>query len=552
MSLQPQPLGSVPEETARVARAAFPRGNLYMRMRDEFGPIFTDTAFAPLFAARGRPAEAPWRLALVTLMQYAEGLSDRQAAQAVRSRIDWKYALGLELTDPGFDSTVLSEFRTRLIAGQAECQLLEALLEQCRERQGLRARGRQRTDSTHVLGAIRALNRVAWVGETMRQALHRLAVVAPAWLQAHSRAEWLARYGRRAEDDRLPKTEPQRQAYVHTVGLDGYALLEAIAAEGAPAWLRDVPAVKALRPIWVQQSYRSPEGIRWRTATEGSPPSARMISSPHDLEARYAKKYTTSWIGYKAHFTESCEADAPQLITHVETTAGPGADGAVTTAIHAALQAKQLLPRLHVVDTGDLEAELLVTTPRAYGVELLGPTRPDYHGQARAGQGFDVSHFVIDWGHQQAVCPTGQRSSSWSPVLDGRHNAVIKSTFPQRAGQACPSHCACTRATRRTITVRPHAPYRSLPEARKREQTAAYQAADATRAGIEGPISQAVRAGGVRRARDGGAVNTQLQHVLTAAAIDFLRIGHWLAGDRTAHPRLSPFVALMKHATSAA
>jgi transposase len=545
-------IGPVPEETARIARAAFLRGNLYIRMRDELGPIVTDSSFAPLFAVRGRPAEAPWRLALVTIWQSAEGLSDRQAALAVRSRIDWKYALGLDLTDPGFDSTVLSEFRTRLIAGRAECQWLEALLEQCRERQWLRARGRQRTDSTHVLGAIRALNRVAWVGETRRHALNRLAVVAPEWLQAHSRAEGLARDGRRAEDDRLPKTEPQRQASVHTVGLDGDALLDAIDAENAPAWLRDVPAVKALRHTWVQQYDRSPEGIRWRTATEGIPPSARMISSPHDLEARYAKKYTTSWMGDTVHFTESCEADAPHLITHVETTAGPVADGAVTTAIHAARQAKQLLPRRHIVDTGYRDAELLVTTPHAYGVELLGPTRPDDHWQARAGQGFDVSSFVIDRAQRQAVCPTGQRSSRWSPVPDGRHNAVIKIKFPQHACQPCPSHFACTRATRRTITGRPHAQYRRLQDARKREQTAAYQAESAKRAGIEGTISQAVRACGVRRARDVGAVKTHLQHVLTAAASNFLRIGHWLAGDRTAQTRLSPFVALMKHATSAA
>jgi transposase len=277
-----------------------------------------------------------------------------------------------------------------------------------------------------------------------------------------------------------------------------------------------------------------------------------MISSPHDLDARYAKKYTTSWMGYNVHFTESGEGDAPHLSTHVETTAGPGADGAVTTGIHAALQAKQRLPRRHLVDTGDLEAALLVRTPRADGVELLGPTRLDYHWQAQASQGFDVRSCVIDWAQRQAVCPTGQRSRSWRPVLDGRHNAVIKSKFPQRACQACPSHLACTRATRRTITVRPHAQYLSLQAAREREQTAASQAASAKRAGLEGTISPAVRACGVRRARYMGAAKTPLQHVLTAAAINLLRIGHWLAGDRPAQTRLSPFVALMPQATSAA
>jgi transposase len=187
MSLRLQPLGPVPEETSRVATAAFPEGNLYMRMRDEFGSIFIDVAFAPLFAGRGRPAKAPWRLVLVTIFQYAEGLSDRQAADAVRSRIDWKYALGLELTDPGFDSSVLCEFRARLVAGHAEAQLLDALLERCRDRQLLSNHGRQRTDSTHVLGAIHAINRVVCVAATMRHALNSLPIVAPGWVRAHGR-----------------------------------------------------------------------------------------------------------------------------------------------------------------------------------------------------------------------------------------------------------------------------------------------------------------------------------------------------------------------------
>ena len=159
MSLHPHPVPAVPEETARVAHAAFPRDNVYLRMRDAFGALFADHEFAALFPTRGQPAAAPWRLALVTMMPYVEAFSDRRAADAVRSRIDWKYALSLELTDPGFDSTVLSEFRTRFVAGAAEQRLLDALLAQCRERKWLKARGRQRTDSTPVLARVRAVNR---------------------------------------------------------------------------------------------------------------------------------------------------------------------------------------------------------------------------------------------------------------------------------------------------------------------------------------------------------------------------------------------------------
>ncbi len=175
MSLQQQVTYLVPDDTAQVARTAFPRGNRYLRLYDALGSLFADRDFAALFPTRGQPAAAPARLALTTLMQFMEGLSDRQAADAVRGRIDWKYLLCLELTDPGFDHTVLREFRTRLVAGEAEHLLLDTLLTQCREQGLLKARGRQRTDSTQVLAAVRVLNRLERVGETLRQALNTLA-----------------------------------------------------------------------------------------------------------------------------------------------------------------------------------------------------------------------------------------------------------------------------------------------------------------------------------------------------------------------------------------
>jgi transposase len=157
-----------------------------------------------VFSWRGQPAETPWRLALVTILQYAEGLSDRQAADAVRGRIDWKYALSLALTDPGFDSSVLSEFRTRLVTGGMEQALLDQMLVQFREHKLLTARGRQRTDSTYVLAAVRTLNRLERAGETLRHALNSLATVAPDWLRERSQPEWIDRYSRRVDDYHLP------------------------------------------------------------------------------------------------------------------------------------------------------------------------------------------------------------------------------------------------------------------------------------------------------------------------------------------------------------
>src|SRR3954469_22704552 len=234
MSLHPQAHFAVPEETQRVARAAFPKGTLCLRIGDQLGPLYRDTQFADLFPTRGQPAASPARLALASVLQYVEGLSDRQAADAVRARIDWKYALGLELTDPGFDHTVLSEFRSRLVHGQAELQLLDTLLERCRELGLIRPRGRQRTDSTHVLAAVRTLNRLERVGETLRAALNELATVAPDWLRALAPAAWYERCGERVENYDLPESEAERRELAEVIGADGHELLLALEAANRP------------------------------------------------------------------------------------------------------------------------------------------------------------------------------------------------------------------------------------------------------------------------------------------------------------------------------
>ena len=219
--MHPQPIPAIPEETARVAHGVLPQGNTYMQMRDELGALYQDEDFQDLFPQRGQSAEAPWRLALVTIMQYAEGLTDRQAADAVRTRIDWKYTLSLELTDSGFDFSVLSEFRSRLLANGAERRLFDLLLERCRKRGWIKARGKQRTDSTHVLAAIRTLRRLECVGETMRHALNVLAEVAPDWLLEQMDSEWAERYQKRFSDFRLPKDVTERVALAETIGADG-------------------------------------------------------------------------------------------------------------------------------------------------------------------------------------------------------------------------------------------------------------------------------------------------------------------------------------------
>jgi transposase len=325
MSMRPKPIGPVPEDTARVARAAFPNGNLYMQMRDVLGTIYADEDFSELFEVRGRPAIAPWRLALVTLMQFSEGLSDRQAAEAVRARIDWKYALGLRLSDPGFNFSVLSEFRSRLLEGGKQRLLLEKLLEGCKERGYLKARGRQRTDSTHVLGALRVLSKWERTAETLRAALNAVASAAPEWLTEHADPEWFERYGRRIEDQRLPKGKEARQEYLKMVGADGMRLLAYLDAPYAPQSLSKLSEVEVLRQVWEQYYEISDGRIRVLDPKE-MPEGVRRIESPYEMEARYSTKRSMGWVGYKVHLTESCDEGLPHLITDVHTTAATATD----------------------------------------------------------------------------------------------------------------------------------------------------------------------------------------------------------------------------------
>ncbi len=252
MSMKPHPIPEIPPETVRVVRAAFPKGNISLWLRDTLGAIYQDELFADLYPGRGQPASAPWRLALVTVFQFRENLTDRQAADAVRSRLDWKYCLSLELTDAGFDHTVLSEFRTRLVALTAEERFLEAILTLCKGHGWLQVRGRQRTDSTHVLAKIRALNRAECVGETLRHTLNVLAVVAPDWLRSQVQRDWLERYGHRAEEYRLPTGEEKRQQLLQQVGQDGWGLLAAIQADPQTHWMLCIPAVDTLQRVWKQ------------------------------------------------------------------------------------------------------------------------------------------------------------------------------------------------------------------------------------------------------------------------------------------------------------
>jgi transposase len=545
MSMHPEAIGPIPEETVRVARAAFPRGNPYMIMRDQLGTLYEDQVFAALFPKRGRPAEAPWQVALVCVFQFMEGLSDRQAAEGVRSRIDWKYALGLDLADPGFDFSVLSKFRTRLLAGSAEMLLLEKMLEHFKTQGLLKPRGKQRTDSTHVLAAIRTLNRLESVGETLRAALNAVASVAPEWLREHAFPEWFDRYSYRIEESRLPKGQVERQEYAELIGADGSQLLLAVYEPSAPAHLGELPAIQILRRTWIFQYYADAGRLRWRKA-EDLPPAWMRSDSPYDPEAHYGNKRSITWTGYKVHVTETCDDDELHLITHVETTLAGVTDSELAAPIQQALANSALLPAEHLMDSGYVDADLLVKSQRDLGIEVIGPVRPDSSWQAQTDQGYDVSHFQVDWETHQVVCPQGKSNTWWTPHLDAYGNPVVSIKFSRTDCRLCPTRSLCTRSAEapRHVTLRMQADHEVLQRIRVQQTTPEWKARYERRAGIEGTISQGTRAFGLRRSRYIGQAKTHLQHLLTASAINLVRFAAWKAGVPHAKTRTSRFAAL--------
>lgn len=379
MCLRVEKIAPIPPQTATIAHSAFPKGSLVMSMRDELGILYKDEQLKALFPSNeGQPAWSAWRLALITLMQYIEDLTDAQAAQAVRGRIDWKYALSLPLEDPGIDSSVR-------------------------------------------------------LGEM--------------------------------------------------IGRDGYRLLEVIYDGDAPDWLAKLPGVEALRQVWLQQFHLDAQGlVHWREPNN-SPPSAQLIHSPYDVEARFSRKRETQWVGYKVHLSEICASNAPHLITHVETTLATTTDVQVTDRIHQALEQRQLLPKTHLVDTGYVSAEHLLNT---------------------------------------------------------------KVGFAHSTCRLCCDRSLCTHTKKqgRTITLRPQRQHHALQQARLTHTTEIFPHRYAQRAGVEGTLAQGIKAFGLRRCRYIGLRKTHLQHVLTATAMNIVRLVNWWQGVPFAATRCSRFAAL--------
>ncbi|WP_329295810.1 IS1182 family transposase [Streptomyces sp. NBC_01455] len=555
MSMRPAGLPEIPEQTVTVARAAFSKGSLAIRVRDRLAEVFADEPFSAAFGVRGAPGLSPGVLSLVTVLQFAEDLTDRQAAAMAVRAIDWKYALGAELTDTGFDASVLSRFRTRLADSGMERVVFDRLLEHCKEAGLVAAGGKQRTDSTHVISVVRDLNRLELAGESVRAALEALAVAAPVWLAGQiDITEFAERYGPRVDGWRMPPSQTRRDRLAQVFGQDALALCRAAWAGDAPGWIREIEAVDLLRQVLVQtyiirSDARGRQVIRKRDADDGVPPGQLRLASPYDRDARWAAKGDDLfWMGYKIHLTETCgtlpdadaDADAvagsgaelmPNLITDVHTTDATVPDVQATAPIQRKLTERGVKPAEHYLDSGYPSADL-ITKALKQGTRMVTPVLLDHSAQAKAAEGFDKNAFTINWKTRQVRCPAGRISSHWNPVKQHDKDAIVI-TFSVLTCRDCPFQRQCTTSKpgRRMLTLRPEELHENLARARAEQKTDTWKNKYALRAGVEGTINQALDLTGIRRARYRGLPKVRLQHAFSATALNIVRLDtHWTTG----------------------
>ncbi|WP_280428668.1 IS1182 family transposase [Nocardia brasiliensis] len=540
MSLGPEPAKTVPPLTVRVARASNPRGTTAMWIRDRLESLWSNEDFADWYPRDGRPGLSPAQLATVCVLQYVLDLSDRQAAEAVRCRIDFKYALGLELDDPGFHHSVLCDFRDRLAEGDRADRLLDLALARLTEAGLVRERTTQRTDSTHVLAAVRDLTRLELITEAVRAALEELARTAPHMLAGLVDEEWGRRYCRPV---RLGKNPTRPKTRILTAGEDAYRLLEHLRVHG-PGYLSG-PQVQALRQIVLQNYYRDEKSrLRWRTDDDGGlPPSSVAIVSPYDTQARYARRgQVTRWKGFLVHMTETCAAEGTNVITDVVTTPATTNDAQALPGIHTRLQHRGLLPAEHLVDGGYTSLVHVAQAEREHQVTVSGPLPGNPTRQHREKDGFGRDDFRIDFDRRQVTCPQGQVSKGWHgpyPTSSPTAAPLIVARFTKAQCQPCPvrSRCTTSRDSARNVGFPPRELLDLQVRVRDEQQSPAWQQRYAVRSGIEGTVCELANGHGMRQCRYRGQHKTHVQHVLTAIAVNVERLSAGLLPDEPSPSR---------------
>lgn len=540
MTLNPiDDLAKVPENTAKLAKALTKRKkNAYVAIADRFGLFLKTEEFAELYAKTGKYAFCPVRLALTVLIQFAEDLSDREVVDAIINRIDLKYFLRLPLEFDGFDHTILSEFRDRLIEGSAEELLFSRILEIAKA-EGLLKKEKQRTDSTHVLSAARNMTRVENILETMRMACNMCAKEAPKFtLRVSKKFIVIEAYQTRGFGFYMPRKDADRIKLAETIAKDAKTLLKAIDDDEEMHFLNKTESIKLLRRVLAEQFDDTGNTPKFRKQ-EDLAPSAHLIGSPHDPDARYSTKRKKTHLGFKLHFTETCEKGFPNLITDVQLTKSTTSDSEMLQVIQRSLRKRELCPAEHIVDAGYTKVEQMRKSFERFEIKTVGPLRGGNSRQSEEGKGFDSSNFVVDWKKEVVICPTGERSESWRLR---KSRKVIEVKFPASSCQSCNFKSSCTSSlSGRKMELKTQKDFEFMEKHRHWEKTEDFKERYRIRAGVEGTISQAVKTAGMRRAKYFGLAKVRMQALWTAAAINVLRLADHVMLKVSAKTRIPEF-----------
>ncbi len=516
MSLQWQLSRTVPADTAALGQQIFKPNNIHRQIGDRFDQLFPfEALFAPLYDPHGRGAISPLLLALVTVFQMLEKVPDRTAAEYVVTRLDWKYALHLPLAYAGFHFTDLSAFRARLLEHHQERLIFDQLLTRLKDIGVIKAQGKTRTDSTHVLGVVERLSQLELVLESLRLALLAVMYADPEWVSQQLPASFIAAHEQRQSEFGLSQTQVKERLV--RAGQQAFEFLAHL-DRSAPVELRHLPEVETLRTVLDQQFPGGP----------GAPPAVKrpsgkdILESPHEPAVRRGTKRSHSWIGYKAQVSETCEEDQPHLVVDLDPTGALDNDSPQLAPIQERLQAQGLTPSEQYVDQGYMSGKDLFESARA-GTTLMGVPLEDTQGP----DGFRQADFTIDEEQHTATCPAGQTSRVWSEKeIAGAPQPEVQIRFAAAPCQACAGFGTCTTSPQgRSLSLHP---YRQALAARRAEaKTEAFQEQMHRRAGIEATLSELVRAHGMRQARYRGLAKLRLQLAFTAVAVNLKRLARW-------------------------
>lgn len=508
MCLKVQEPWPMPAETARVGKALLEEASPYRLIGEQIFEKFHEQDYADLYSLEGKPGISPVILAFVTVFQFMEKLPDRQAAESLRMRVDWKYALRLPLSYAGFDFSVLSEFRDRLLEHAAEGRVFEQLVREFQEMGLIKERGRQRTDSIAMLMSVRRLSRLELVVETLRLAVGAVLRADRAWAEKLIPPSWEERYGERFVLQRHTKEEWAE--HDKHVGEDGQWFMARVEGAGAPAEIRSLPEVQVLKTVWAQQFREAQGKIVYQAGT--SYDGHTQVQTPHDPEARYSRKRVQEWVGGKVQATETDDEEYPHIITDIAGTCSSKTDYEALPEIQQRLKERGCLPEKQYVDSGYMSGPNLAKSIEN-GIDLIGPPCPVVSKQSRLPNGITTDQFVIDVEKQTATCPAGFSSNpdhGWAGKLRFR--------FPDDVCARCSLHERCCTGKRgRTICV--GLTYPLLQEARRRQKTEAFKKDyHKHRSGVEGCVSALARGNGMRISRYTGNQKRHLQAVFCGSA----------------------------------